>query len=878
MLNSQDPNINFFIGREKELLKLKEILSSVIEDQKPKVVFIQADYGVGKTALVEQFLKKIKENNNEKFVIGRGKYTMEKDTGGYGAFGEAFGDLLTQGKWLKVNQDKLTDFIVNVAPAWIDLIPVAGVAVNAAIKTASEIRKLSKTKQTYASEGVYNQFANALSDLSKKHPAIIFLDDMQWADEGSFRLLFHLSSSTLLKNSAILFIVAYRPVEALETGEHAELFRDIHANIRDRLGAVDIKLDEDPDDFGINVRDYIIKRYPENTFPEELNILVQEQTKGHALFISQLFSWWEEEGLIISDGPSTNKVWSFSGKVDLNAPLPIKVGEIIDARIRHLSEQMQEILKCASVEGEFFFSQTIREILSLNEIVLAKELGALEKKYRFVEYEDVRGTGSVILDHYQFLHRYFRERIYFEQLGKGERRILHRSVGETLEELYKTNSSPIASQLMRHFSAAGMRHKGAGYALQASLHEQSRSSWSEATLWGHEGLKLLDEADSDGGNQRLRLDLLKSIADSFYEEGSYQNAEQYYCEAFAQAQKIEVPPELMLTLFDRCSYTSTDFDQGLKIAKEGLAYLQRTEVPKGVAYLGFIEAVGIAYWAIDDEENAMHYFSTVLKDAETMVQTPEVMKIVAHVYRRLGDIHGFHDQYQSSIENYHRSINIAKQIDYQWNLGQCLVNISEFLCFMGLYKEAEENILQGIQIAKQVGDQSMEVDGIYGLGFLRLQKGEYLSAIDPLQQAIKLAKHIGYVWNLGYFYTDLAEVYYYLGNNNQANRTIAKGIRTANHDGAKVYALLVLGKIKTAEKAWDRAEEAFQQSLKYYESVSISPRNQAEIKYEYAKMLVAKGELDKVPNLLNSSKDLFSQLKLNHEVSKVTTLLDNLRG
>ena len=55
------------------------------------------------------------------------------------------------------------------------------------------------------------QFTQVVSALSRLHPLVIILDDLQWIDPGSVNLLFHLGRR--LGGSKILLLGAYRPEE-----------------------------------------------------------------------------------------------------------------------------------------------------------------------------------------------------------------------------------------------------------------------------------------------------------------------------------------------------------------------------------------------------------------------------------------------------------------------------------------------------------------------------------------------------------------------------------------------------------------------------------------------------------------------------------------
>ncbi len=56
---------------------------------------------------------------------------------------------------------------------------------------------------------LFEQVTGMLQALSRRHPLLLLLDDLQWADSGSISLLFHLGRH--LAGSRILIVGAYRP-------------------------------------------------------------------------------------------------------------------------------------------------------------------------------------------------------------------------------------------------------------------------------------------------------------------------------------------------------------------------------------------------------------------------------------------------------------------------------------------------------------------------------------------------------------------------------------------------------------------------------------------------------------------------------------------
>lgn len=470
-----------FVGRISEMQRLHASLEEVIASGEPKFIFVSGDYGIGKTSLVQHFLTNIGDQYPQ-VAIAQGKCSMETESSGLVPFGQILSGLTKRqlaAKQVaeKLKDERMKDFLMKVAPAWLDIV-TAGVA-SAVFTTAEAGAKLMRPSFTL--ENTFVQFTNALRELTKDKTSLVFIDDLHWADESSIRLLFHVTNN--LTNRALLCIATFRPVEARESGNHSALFRDIYSNML-RLGAREIELEK-----GIDVREYVRARYSQHRIPEALLSEVQERTGGHPLMVTMLFSWWEEIHLIHKQPTLDGGVmWSIAQEKVPAVSIPPSAGAVLEERLRLLDRQLHEELVRASVQGNDFVAQVIMNILSLDEYQLASDLELLEESYRLISEQGTQKLGSTVLDLFSFTHAYYREHIY-SRLNMGQRRVLHRQVGMSLEVLYQGNAT-VSGQLARHFKEAGEQHKAVKYSLEAIQYEQSRFAWLEGEQWCRFGISI----------------------------------------------------------------------------------------------------------------------------------------------------------------------------------------------------------------------------------------------------------------------------------------------------------------------------------------------------------------------------------------------------
>jgi adenylate cyclase len=223
-----------FVDREPELQQLEGCLHKAFAGQ-GRVCFVAGQAGSGKTALVRQFVEQaLAVDPTLMAVVG----SCNAQTGigdPYLPFREALamltGDATAQqavGKVAAENASRLraaavrsVQVLVEVAPELVgvfvpgaSLVGAVGRAVVKKVGWMDQLDELAKRKVGLGEPAVeqsriFEQYTAFLEKLSAKAPLILFLDDLQWADNASLGLLFHLGRR--LESSRVLVLGAYRP-------------------------------------------------------------------------------------------------------------------------------------------------------------------------------------------------------------------------------------------------------------------------------------------------------------------------------------------------------------------------------------------------------------------------------------------------------------------------------------------------------------------------------------------------------------------------------------------------------------------------------------------------------------------------------------------
>src|SRR6266567_5271564 len=146
-------------------------------------------------------------------------------------------------------------------------------------------------------------------------------------------------------------------------------------------------------------------------------------TEGNPFFIEETL-----KSLIATDEiASKDGVWERTllfGSHARSLSIPRSVHDAVYQRTKQLSVSAREVLTLAAVAGRRFDLAILRQVIHTDEshmLVLMKELVAAQL------------VTEEAADQFSFRHALTRQAVYSELLA-GERRMLHRSIAETIEQ------------------------------------------------------------------------------------------------------------------------------------------------------------------------------------------------------------------------------------------------------------------------------------------------------------------------------------------------------------------------------------------------------------------------------------------------------------
>ncbi|MBN1149485.1 MAG: AAA family ATPase [Anaerolineales bacterium] len=597
-----------FVARERELAQLDRFLDLALSGH-GRVVFVTGEVGSGKTALVQEFTRRIQEAHADPSRIsGQALIVASGNCNAYTGIGDPYLpfreilELLTgdvEARWvagtittqharrLWSTLPLAAQALVEAGPDLIDtFVPraallertTAGAPVQA--ERLARLDGLAERKPTglgtpsLQQSDLFEQYSRALQALARKVSLVLVVDDLQWADLGSISLLFHIGRR--LAGSRILLVGAYRP-------EEIALGRD---GARHPLEPVVNELQRELGDITVNLGQAESRDFMEALLDSEPNRLggafrdmLYRQTRGQPLFTVELLRGLQERGDLVRDPQGQ---WVEGPALDWER-LPARVEAVVAERIGRLPQTLRDLLSIASVEGEVFTAEVAARVRTADEQELLRRLSSeVDRRHRLVRAQSIERIEGQILSRYRFRHILF-QRYLYSSLDEVERVHLHEQVGTALEELYgERDIAAVAVQLALHFQKAGITQKAIHYLHQAGEKALQMSAYQEAIAHLNTGLALLmslpDSGLEDQNLQRAEQELALQISLGIAQKRDLPDpgAEKALTRACQLCQQMGKTTQLCrvmgeLSIFP---YVRAEYQKARKLAEEALSLAQ----------------------------------------------------------------------------------------------------------------------------------------------------------------------------------------------------------------------------------------------------------------------------------------------------------------
>ena len=166
------------VGRDAALSRLRSWMDKMLRGER-QIVFVTGEAGIGKTALVDTFVRSIASDRNIRIVRGQ---CMEQ----YGT-SEAYLPVLEAIGRLCREEGQVVDLLRVHAPMWLLQMP--------SLVSAPDRELLSREVSGATRERMLREMGEALEALTSDLPLVLILEDLHWSDYSTLDLISYLATA-----------------------------------------------------------------------------------------------------------------------------------------------------------------------------------------------------------------------------------------------------------------------------------------------------------------------------------------------------------------------------------------------------------------------------------------------------------------------------------------------------------------------------------------------------------------------------------------------------------------------------------------------------------------------------------------------------------
>ncbi|WNG34071.1 AAA family ATPase [Archangium violaceum] len=397
-------------GREAQVSTLLEGFERVLLHGKPELFLVSGYSGIGKSAVVHELHKPVVQRRG--FFLS-GKFDQFQRDIPYSTLAQAIRGLVQQ--LLAGTDEDIARWRHQVNQTWgshgqalVDLVPQLEVVVG----KQPPLQELPPTEARHRLYRVIRQFLQVFA--TPEHPLVMFLDDLQWADLASLKLIQLLLSES--ETPPVQWIGAYRDNEVSPSHPLVPVLEEVRkADAR----VTDIRLEPlNADQVTQLVRDTLPG--VEENMAAALSALVHEKTGGNPFFLLQLMVTLNQDGLLVRE-PGGGWRWNAEGV--RSKDYSDNVVDFMLDKLRQFPAGTQHLLQLAACVGNTFSVQMLGTLADL------EELEDVEQRLEPALQEGI--LTRVGPEQYRFLHDRIQQAAHTLS-SEEERKAIHLRIGRLL--------------------------------------------------------------------------------------------------------------------------------------------------------------------------------------------------------------------------------------------------------------------------------------------------------------------------------------------------------------------------------------------------------------------------------------------------------------
>jgi tetratricopeptide (TPR) repeat protein/predicted Ser/Thr protein kinase len=650
-------------GRERDLALLSEAFERA-KGSEGNTVYIEGEAGIGKTRLVDAFLAGLDEPN------GNVLYGSYPPSGGLGAISDAvlqhFGESDTErslAPYLKTTP--------SLVPAFAALLKHEG--------PPTGVERLGGS----ALQSICVQLMHALAEES---PLVWVVEDLHFAPQESRAGVLALARAA--EGHRVLVVVTARPGVPEPELAHFSRLENFQRAALPRLG-------------GREIIELLEDAFQSEALAERLGGKITRKSDGVPLFIFEMVRGLEEGHFIQQREDGSYEQTQVIDDIEV----PSAVRDLIEARLRGLTEDQRAIVDVGAVQGMSFEPALIAEVLERKKVAVLQQIAAIERRFGLVKGE----ATSCVFDQDQI-----QEVLY----------------GDLLPELRSEYHTLLADA---HAKRCGPRLSGSD-AVFLTRHHLLGSRPADALPHLDRALDHLE----NGYRNEIAISLARRVLE--------------LPDLVGGKERVEVLLRLArrLDLLGRRDEERAALDEAIALAEEDGDLALRARARQSLGSLQF---------ALSERDAAQQTQLEVLRLADAAGER----KLAANATGSLGVIFHSLGRYTDAREHHERHRAISRELGDRRGEMRANGNLGNVFWSEGDYPEARAHYERCLSIAQEIGDRQAEARATGNIGMVLYSVGRYAEAREHYDRGHALGREIGdrqgeaiAIGNIGIIYQSLS--------------------------------------------------------------------------------------------------------------------------
>ena len=699
------------IGREVELAKLIDTFEAVREHRALSVVTLVGDAGLGKTRLMSEFELWLELRSEAVWRFHARAQPYSTNTP-YGLLRAMFGwrfEILDNDTQAVAHAKLATGFGSLFGDRREEAIALIGQLIGFDYSESPHVSGIAadgKQLRDRAFRAITRYFRLLLQETGGL--AVVLLDDLHWADEGSLDFIEHLAHAC--RDLPLMVLGLARPALDERRPEWGR-GRDHYARID--LGPLSKRSSQE-------LVESLLRRI--EPVPTALRDVVTRNAEGNPYFMEELVAMLIDEGVIVTGADH----WQAVTEKLVDVHIPSTLAGVLQARLDGLPPAERTALQHASVIGHVFWDEPLQRIAPD-----AQALGGLLRRdlVRAREPSSFDGVREYAFKHH-LLHQ-----VAYESVLKGDKREQHRLTAEWLVAKSGERSGELYGLIADHYERAADAASAATYWRKAGeVAARTYVAHAALTYFG----RALDLTPL--GEPELRYELIKNRVHMLNLTGRRSEEE-------SQISELERLSEILnddgrragaASLRARLAVFSGAYRDGALAAARAVVLAEKSG-DTSVALLSR------SVWATALRSQGDYSGARIL--ADELLRTA---RAAGNNWRVIDALHlqgslAAHDgRYGAAREYYGQALQLSRAILDRVFESVQLANLAEVEKAVGNYTVASDQLETGLRLGRDVGASMICAHFFIELAEVALARGDAGAALALISEGLAIAREISH--------------------------------------------------------------------------------------------------------------------------------------